>query len=221
MRRPFVAMLCPLVGVRCLFLAIRRMSVGHRCPQRATEVVAVVSFPFYLIPKNWPRPYADPMQAIGAEEEEFFAALARSGARALLIGRQAMIVLGVPVMTSDYDLWTHIDDIERLNAAVEPLGLVPNRTGAEARLRGRYVLENDLHVDVMVARAATTKDTAEKVGFDDVWARRQSLAHAPGVDVAVPALDDLIRTKRWALRQKDVSDIQLLEALRRTKAEGR
>jgi hypothetical protein len=160
------------------------------------------------------------MQATGPEEDELFAALARSGARVLLIGRQAMIVLGVPVMTSDYDLWVHIDDIDRLNAAVDPIGLVPNRTSAEARQRGRYVLENDLHVDVMVARAATTKDTAEKVSFDDVWARRQSLSYAPGVDIAVPTLDDLIRTKRWALRQKDVSDIQLLEALRRTKTEG-
>jgi hypothetical protein len=43
-----------------------------------------------------------------------------------------------------------MDDIDRLNAAVDPLGLVPNRSSAEARQRSRYVLENDLHIDVMV-----------------------------------------------------------------------
>jgi hypothetical protein len=149
----------------------------------------------------------------GVEEEAFFDAVARSGARALLIGRQAMIALGVPVMTSDYDLWVHIDDIDRLNVALEPLGLFPNRPSDEARRRGRYVLENDLHVDVMVARAATTRDTTEVVRFEDMWARRTSLPYSPTVTLAIPSLEDLILTKRWGLRQKDVSDIQLLEAL--------
>jgi hypothetical protein len=39
-----------------------------------------------------------------------------------------MIALGVPVMTGDYDLWAHIAEVDRLNEAVEPLGLFPNRT---------------------------------------------------------------------------------------------
>ena len=51
-----------------------------------------------------------------------------------------MIVLGIPVLTADYDLWLHIDDIQQLNDAVRPLELSPNRTAAEARARGRYVL---------------------------------------------------------------------------------
>jgi hypothetical protein len=41
------------------------------------------------------------VQATAFDELAFFRAIADSGARALLIGRQALIALGMPVMTSD------------------------------------------------------------------------------------------------------------------------
>ncbi len=31
----------------------------------------------------------------------------------------------------------------------------------------------------------------------------------------IPSLDDLILTKRWALRDKDIADIRLIEGLKR------
>jgi hypothetical protein len=94
------------------------------------------------------------------------------------------------------------------------MGLHPNRTPEEARRTGRYVLENDEHVDVRVARAATAV-TGEKLSFDDAWSRRQTV-RCGEADVALPNIDDLITTKRWSMRAKDVLDIQLIEALRRT-----
>ena len=39
------------------------------------------------------------------DEVEFFRAIAASGARALLIGRRALVALGIPVLTADYDFW--------------------------------------------------------------------------------------------------------------------
>jgi hypothetical protein len=155
------------------------------------------------------------MEGTEFSEEAFFAAIAGSGARVLLIGRRAILALGVPVLTADYDLWAASDDLEALNAALVPLGLHPNRSPAEARRTGRYVLENDEHVDVLVARAATAV-TGEKLSFDDAWSRRQTV-RCGTADVAVPSIDDLITTKRWSMREKDVLDIQLIEALRRTK----
>ena len=145
------------------------------------------------------------------DEDVFFAALGR--VRALLIGRRALIALGLPVLTADYDLWVHIDDIEALNRSLEPLALFPSHPPEQARARGRYVLENDEHVDVLVARASSTKD-GEVVAFDTVWGRRQSLPYKDAVVVAVPAIEDLIRTKRWSMRPRDVTDIELLEGLR-------
>jgi len=152
------------------------------------------------------------MQGTEFDELAFFAAVQTSGVRALLIGRRALVVLGLPVLTADYDFWIHIDDIERFNSAAAPFGLAPTRSVAEARGRGRYVLENDEHVDVLVARAVPTID-GQSVSFADVWGRRQPVALAEGVSVQLPAIADLILTKRFAPRPKDLEDIRLLEIL--------
>ena len=105
---------------------------------------------------------------VGSEfdEAQFFDAIWASGTRALLIGRRALVLLGLPVLTADYDFWAHIDDAARLNAAAAPFGLVPTRTPDEARKRGRYALENDEHVDVLVARTVST-GTGQVVAFDE------------------------------------------------------
>ena len=47
------------------------------------------------------------MQASPFEETAFYAAIARSAARALLIGRRAMAALGTPMGTYDYDFCKH------------------------------------------------------------------------------------------------------------------
>jgi hypothetical protein len=148
------------------------------------------------------------------DEAEFFRAIAGSGARALLIGRRALIALGIPVLTVDYDFWLHIDDLARFNTAVEPLGLLPTHTPEEARARGRYVAQNDERVDVLVARSVPTVDGV-RVAFEEIWPRRLGLEVAPAVIIPVPATADLILTKRFGARPKDLEDIRLLEALRR------
>lgn len=156
------------------------------------------------------------MQGSDFDEAGFFRAIAGSGARALLIGRRALVALGLPVLTADYDFWLHADDAALLNAAAEPFGLVATRTPDEARASGRYVLENDERVDVLVARSVPTVDGL-RVAFDDLWQRRRSQVLGPGLEVAIPSLDDLILTKRFGGRPRDLEDIRLLEAL---KAEG-
>jgi hypothetical protein len=154
------------------------------------------------------------VQAGTFDEEELFAALARSGARVLLIGRRALVALGIPVLTADYDFWVEADDIERLNASVGKLELVPTRSPEEARKMGRYVLEGDEHIDVLVARQVSTRDGVP-LRFEDAWARRQSVAYSPALSIHLPCVDDLILTKRWSLRAKDIDDIELLEKLAR------
>ena len=153
------------------------------------------------------------VEAESFEELEFFRAILSSGARAILIGRRALIALGLPVLTQDYDFWLHIDDIAMLNEAVASLDLVANRSPAEARQRGRYKLEDGVTVDVLVGRGLRTT-TGERVLFDDVWERRVEIDVAPGVSIFLPALDDLIATKRFGARPKDAEDIRLLQRLK-------
>jgi hypothetical protein len=147
------------------------------------------------------------------DEPAFFQAIERSGARALLIGRRALVVLGLPVLTADYDFWVAIDDIVAFNRAATSVDLTPTCDADTARRRGRYALENDEHVDVLVARALPTVDGVN-VEFDEIWARRQTIALAPGIAIQLPAIDDLILTKRFANRPRDLEDIRLLTILK-------
>ncbi len=150
------------------------------------------------------------MEAEEFDEQEFFRALAEAGVRYLLIGRRALVALGAPVLTSDYDLWIDFDDAETLNHVAARFDLSPTFSADDARFRGRYVLEGPEHVDVMIARAKTTVDGVE-LRFADAYARRIA---SPPFAPNLPCIDDLILTKRWALRPKDLSDLEFLELLR-------
>ena len=125
------------------------------------------------------------MQGSEFDEAEFFRAIAASGARALLIGRRALVALGIPVLTADYDFWLHIDDIAAFNAAVEAQGLSPTRTPDEARGRGRYVLENDERVDVP-SPVPCPRSTASGCRSRTSGRAGVALEVAVGVAVAVP-----------------------------------
>ena len=51
------------------------------------------------------------MEPSAFDELAFFRAITQSGARALLIGRRALVLLGLPVLTADYDFWLAVDHI--------------------------------------------------------------------------------------------------------------
>jgi hypothetical protein len=67
-------------------------------------------------------------------------------------------------------------------------------------------------VDVLVAPSVPTIDGVQ-VDFDEVWSRRVDVNVAPGVDIRIPSVEDLILTKRFAARPKDLEDIRLLRIL--------
>lgn len=153
------------------------------------------------------------VQASAFDEPAFFRAIAESGVRALLIGRRALIALGLPVMTRDYDFWIPADEAGRFNDALRPLEMFPTRSPEEARQNGRYVIEGDEHVDVLVARAVSTVDGI-MVAFEDVWARRMMVALSPGIELAMPSIDDLILTKKFGARPRDADDIRWLQQIK-------
>jgi hypothetical protein len=155
------------------------------------------------------------MEPSAFDELAFFRALDDSAARALLIGRRALVLLGLPVLTADYDFWIAIDDIDVFNGVSARFGLHPTRTPDDARRSRRYAVENDEHVDVLVARSVPTVD-GEAVEFEALWTRRTAV-QVHGSRVFLPCLDDLILTKRIAARPKDLEDIRLLRILRDTR----
>lgn len=154
-----------------------------------------------------------PVRESAFDEIGFFRAIQESGARALLIGRRALVVLGLPVLTADYDLWVAIDDIAALNGVGALFELHPTHAPEDARRRGRYALENDEHVDVLVARSVPAID-GRPVDFEALWSRRRAVLLTEGVSVQLPSIDDLILTKQIGARPKDLEDIRLLQILR-------
>lgn len=153
------------------------------------------------------------MEAGELYDEDFFRALAKSEARVLLIGRRALIALGAPVMTSDYDVWLHFDDVEKLNAAFATLDHHPNYSPEVARKRGRYVLENGQRIDVLIARGKSDV-TGQSLTFDEAWSARQRIEIDVGLHADLPSIDHLIVTKRWASRPRDLVDIEWLTLLK-------
>jgi hypothetical protein len=149
------------------------------------------------------------------DEADLFKAVADSGARALLIGRRALVALGLPVSTYDFDFWLHIEDIDLFNQALEVHEHFANMTPEVARTRGRYTIENGEHIDVLVSRTRRTPD-GFLLEFEDAWERRQQIPFGD-TRIAIPSIRDLITTKRWASRAKDIADIQMLEALERSR----
>ena len=130
------------------------------------------------------------MRASAFDELLFFRAISECGARALLIGRRALVLLGLPVLTADYDFWLHPEDVGRFNAACARFDLVPTRSPEDARRPGRYTLENDEHVDVLVARSVSTTD-GTAVSFDRPPGLRTLAAARTG---RRPGRGDVIRT---------------------------
>jgi hypothetical protein len=156
------------------------------------------------------------MQPSRFDEVAFFCAIDQSRARALLIGRRALVLLGLPVLTADYDFWIAIDDIDAFNAAAAQFDLRPTRSPDEARRHGRYVLENDEHVDVLVARSVPTIE-GQAVTFDELWKNRVRVELGDG-HAWLPSVDDLILTKQIRARPKDLEDIRLLRILRESRS---
>jgi hypothetical protein len=118
----------------------------------------------------------------------------------------------MPVMTRDYDFWLPADDIATFNAALLPFDMFPSCAPEAARAQGRYALENDEHVDILVARSISTAD-GTLVHFEDVWTRRIYLSIGE-TDIAIPSIDDYILTKRFGARPRDADDIRWLEYFR-------
>lgn len=152
------------------------------------------------------------MEPSDFDEVRFFKTLHASKARALLIGRRALVLLGLPVLTADYDFWVAIEDVALINAVAAEYDLHPTRTPEEARRHGRYALENDEHIDVLVARSVPTVEGVN-VEFEALWQRRQTIPLS-GAEVCLPAIDDLILTKQFGTRAKDLEDIRLLRILK-------
>jgi hypothetical protein len=138
-----------------------------------------------------------------------------AGVRFLLIGRQACMLYGLPVLSFDYDLWAapDPDNLAALVAAAREADLFPSVPLERMRETGFFRLENERHIDVHKVAFFRAPDGSQ-CRFDDAWARRVEMRDDPaGLVIPVPAIEDLIVTKLAGSRKKDLEDVKALRVV--------
>jgi hypothetical protein len=143
--------------------------------------------------------------------------LERHGVRYLVIGAQAAVIHGVPVVTEDLDITPARDDenLERLASALSEI---------EPRLRTTSDPAGvPLPVDAQLLATAATWNLTTRLGeldiafeptgtrgYDDLRRGADTIELADGLNVQVASLADVIRSKEAAGREKDRAQLPLL-----------
>src|SRR3989338_6510324 len=108
------------------------------------------------------------------EPLEFIKAIHQSGVRYLLIGRQAVIAYGGPVMSMDYDIYIdgNKENTSLLLKIAEKFGLYPSIPKEKLQAHFKFRLENDFSLDIFRARSFSS-GKGKKVVFDEIYARKE------------------------------------------------
>jgi hypothetical protein len=143
--------------------------------------------------------YRDMLQALSDEKVRF-----------LLVGAYAMAAHGYPRATMDIDIWVmpSQQNAEAVLQALRRFGAPLGGLTREDLQRGGTVFQIGVaprRIDIITA--------ASGLQFEDTFERSLSV-NIEGIEVHIPALDDLIRNKKASGRTRDLADAEALESLK-------
>jgi hypothetical protein len=143
--------------------------------------------------------YKDILLALSVEKVSF-----------LLVGAYALAVHGYPRATMDMDIWI-MPSPQNADAVLRAL----QRFGAPLhKLTKEDLLNDDTVFQIGVApRRIDLITSASGLQFEEAYGR-SLLVKIEGIEVRIPAIDDLIKNKRASGRTKDLADAEALESLR-------
>jgi len=143
--------------------------------------------------------YKDILLALSVEKVSF-----------LLVGAYALAVHGYPRATMDMDIWI-MPSPQNADAVLRAL----QRFGAPLHKLTKEDLQNDDTVfQIGVApRRIDLITSASGLQFEEAYGR-SLLVKIEGIEVRIPAIDDLIKNKRASGRTKDLADAEALKSLR-------
>jgi len=152
-------------------------------------------------------------------------ALNQAKVRYLVVGGVAVILHGVDRTTRDLDVFPALDRANLLKAvgALTKLGFrpmlpVPAQTVADRETRDRWIRERNLKVFSFIDSEDPLHPVdlmvVERVPFERAWPRRVRRL-LQGVRVPLMSIPDLVKMKRLAGRDRDLSDIRSLRKLPR------
>jgi D-serine deaminase-like pyridoxal phosphate-dependent protein len=147
---------------------------------------------------------------LNEDYRDMLQALADERVRFLLVGAYAMAAHGYPHATMDIDIWV-MPSPENADAVLRAL----RRFGAPLQNLTRQDLQAEGTVfQIGVApRRIDIITAASGLRFEETFARSVAV-RIEGIEVHVPAVEDLIRNKRASGRTKDLADAEALEALK-------
>lgn len=159
------------------------------------------------------------MRTHGSEEFDAVSlidSLNRERVKYLLIGRQAVVLYGAPLLSFDYDFWVSPGDREKVYECLYAFGLQSRYKPSDKRPIDIFTDDEGNKVDVFFASVMENRDRNIFVDFETVYQRSARKAD-PDTDffVQVPAVDDLISLKQLGeMRPKDAEDIEYLEKIK-------
>lgn len=138
------------------------------------------------------------------------------GVKYLLIGRRAVVAYGGPVQTMDYDIYVDNgkENIDLLLKVAEKFELYSTVPKEKIHTVFKFRLENDFVVDVFTFKYFVAQN-GKRISFQDIFGRRKIAKGTSGLEVNLPAIDDLITLKKIRGATKDLEDISYLEEIKK------
>lgn len=131
----------------------------------------------------------------------------------LLIGRQAVIQYGAPLVSADFDFWVHPRDRQRtFDILVKEFEAEPSCDVSTKRPFIHFYLRED-NVDVFFVKTISTSK-GKKLQFDECYKNSVRKSESKtDFFVRIPSLADLIKLKETG-REKDKVDIDYLKKVK-------
>jgi len=147
---------------------------------------------------------------LNEDYRDILLALSDEKVKFLLVGAYAMAAHGYPRATMDIDIWV-MPTQQNAVAVQEAL----RRFGAPLDNLTLEDLQKDGTIfQIGVApRRIDIITSASGLQFRETY-DRSLLVNLEGIEVHIPAIDDLIRNKRASGRSKDIADAEALESLK-------
>ena len=153
--------------------------------------------------------------------EQFY----KNGVRYLIVGGLAVNLYGVPRVTQDIDviIATDRENILKINSILKDLGYVPRLPVDPDDMSNKNTLTQWIEERNLKAFSFYNKKDNYKVvdivlvhplDFEKAFNDR-TVRSAAGLDIYLAALDDLIRMKSVAGRGQDLSDVEMLNKVKK------
>jgi hypothetical protein len=154
------------------------------------------------------------MPRLNPDFRDMLSALLGASADFLLVGAQAMAAHGYTRFSADLDIVVRAspENARRVWRAMEVFG------APMFQYRPSDLEQEDMVLQLGVPpRRIDIMTSISGVSFDEAWPRRVHV-ETDGLSVPIIGLDELIRNKIAAARDKDELDVKQLEKLRRRRA---